>query len=262
MSSRRRRAVAADDKHPAGHAPGRHAGLWGLEDRQVALDPVQPAARADTTVSGRAGAPGYRDPRRGVAPAPERERGRAARHPRGPRPGGRCARDAGRGRAAARRRSRAGRARRSHALAGLEPVGRPGGRRALRGGAPRDGGAGLARRGRGVQPRHGAGPRVRRGLEQARHGALPGDPLRDIHRRLRRGRPIEPAALRRARPARGSATWRSGSSARPPAASGAPSTVHPRLETVRQHLARAEDTLARANGHALGVAPADARGSA
>jgi tetratricopeptide (TPR) repeat protein len=37
--------------------------------------------------------------------------------------------------------------------------------------------------------------------------------------------------------------------------------VHPRLETVRQHLARAEGTLARANGHALGVAPADARGS-
>jgi tetratricopeptide (TPR) repeat protein len=37
--------------------------------------------------------------------------------------------------------------------------------------------------------------------------------------------------------------------------------VHPRLETVRQHLARAEMTLARANGHAIGVAPADARGS-
>ena len=36
--------------------------------------------------------------------------------------------------------------------------------------------------------------------------------------------------------------------------------VHPRLETVRQHLARAEATLARANGHALGVAPGDARG--
>ena len=37
--------------------------------------------------------------------------------------------------------------------------------------------------------------------------------------------------------------------------------VHPRLETVRQHLARAEATLARGNGHALGVAPADAPGS-
>ena len=35
--------------------------------------------------------------------------------------------------------------------------------------------------------------------------------------------------------------------------------VHPRLEAVRQHLARTETTLARANGHALGVAPADAR---
>jgi tetratricopeptide (TPR) repeat protein len=34
--------------------------------------------------------------------------------------------------------------------------------------------------------------------------------------------------------------------------------VHPHLETVRQHLARAESTLARANGHALGVAPGDA----
>ena len=37
--------------------------------------------------------------------------------------------------------------------------------------------------------------------------------------------------------------------------------VHPRLDTVRQHLARAEATLARGNGHALGVAPADARES-
>jgi len=37
--------------------------------------------------------------------------------------------------------------------------------------------------------------------------------------------------------------------------------VHPRLEAVRQHLARTETTLARANGHALGVAPADARGT-
>ena len=37
--------------------------------------------------------------------------------------------------------------------------------------------------------------------------------------------------------------------------------VHPRLETVRQQLARAEATLARGNGHALGVAPADARDS-
>jgi tetratricopeptide (TPR) repeat protein len=36
--------------------------------------------------------------------------------------------------------------------------------------------------------------------------------------------------------------------------------VHPRLETVRQHLARAEATLARGNGHALGVVPLDARG--
>jgi tetratricopeptide (TPR) repeat protein len=35
--------------------------------------------------------------------------------------------------------------------------------------------------------------------------------------------------------------------------------VHPRLDTVRQHLARVEGTLARANGHALGGAPADAR---
>jgi tetratricopeptide (TPR) repeat protein len=35
--------------------------------------------------------------------------------------------------------------------------------------------------------------------------------------------------------------------------------VHPRLDTVRQHLARVEATLARANGHALGGAPADAR---
>jgi tetratricopeptide (TPR) repeat protein len=32
--------------------------------------------------------------------------------------------------------------------------------------------------------------------------------------------------------------------------------VHPRLEAVRQHLARTEATLARANGHALGSAPA------
>jgi tetratricopeptide (TPR) repeat protein len=38
--------------------------------------------------------------------------------------------------------------------------------------------------------------------------------------------------------------------------------VHPRLEPVRQHLARTETTLARANGHALGVAPSDARGAA
>jgi tetratricopeptide (TPR) repeat protein len=37
--------------------------------------------------------------------------------------------------------------------------------------------------------------------------------------------------------------------------------IHPRLETVRQHLARTETTLARANGHALGVAPADVRGA-
>ncbi|HEX2501609.1 MAG TPA: tetratricopeptide repeat protein [Methylomirabilota bacterium] len=37
--------------------------------------------------------------------------------------------------------------------------------------------------------------------------------------------------------------------------------VHPRLEAVRQHLARAETTLARANGHALGVVPADTRGT-
>ena len=37
--------------------------------------------------------------------------------------------------------------------------------------------------------------------------------------------------------------------------------VHPRLETVRQQLARAEAMLARGNGHALGVAPADARES-
>jgi tetratricopeptide (TPR) repeat protein len=38
--------------------------------------------------------------------------------------------------------------------------------------------------------------------------------------------------------------------------------IHPRLETVRQQLARAEMTLARANGHALGAAPADTRGAA
>ena len=31
--------------------------------------------------------------------------------------------------------------------------------------------------------------------------------------------------------------------------------VHPRLETVRQHLTRTETTLARANGHALGALP-------
>jgi tetratricopeptide (TPR) repeat protein len=31
--------------------------------------------------------------------------------------------------------------------------------------------------------------------------------------------------------------------------------VHPRLETVRQHLARMETTLVRANGHALDAAP-------
>jgi tetratricopeptide (TPR) repeat protein len=37
--------------------------------------------------------------------------------------------------------------------------------------------------------------------------------------------------------------------------------VHPRLDTVRQHLARAEATLARGNGHALGLPPADARES-
>jgi tetratricopeptide (TPR) repeat protein len=37
--------------------------------------------------------------------------------------------------------------------------------------------------------------------------------------------------------------------------------VHPRLGTVRQHLARAEAMLARGNGHALGVAAADARES-
>lgn len=35
--------------------------------------------------------------------------------------------------------------------------------------------------------------------------------------------------------------------------------VHPRLESVRQHLARTETPLARANGHALGIAPADTR---
>jgi tetratricopeptide (TPR) repeat protein len=38
--------------------------------------------------------------------------------------------------------------------------------------------------------------------------------------------------------------------------------VHPRLQTVRQHLARAEATLARSNGHALGVAPAAPGGAA
>jgi tetratricopeptide (TPR) repeat protein len=35
--------------------------------------------------------------------------------------------------------------------------------------------------------------------------------------------------------------------------------VHPRLESVRQQLARVETPLARANGHALGVAPAGSR---
>ena len=38
--------------------------------------------------------------------------------------------------------------------------------------------------------------------------------------------------------------------------------VHPGLETVRRHLAQTETTLARANGHALGVAPADTTGAA
>ncbi len=38
--------------------------------------------------------------------------------------------------------------------------------------------------------------------------------------------------------------------------------VHPRLESVRQQLARAETPLARANGHALGGAPAGPRGQA
>jgi tetratricopeptide (TPR) repeat protein len=38
--------------------------------------------------------------------------------------------------------------------------------------------------------------------------------------------------------------------------------VHPRLESVRQQLARAETPLARANGHALGGAPAEPRGRA
>ena len=33
--------------------------------------------------------------------------------------------------------------------------------------------------------------------------------------------------------------------------------VHPRLASVREHLARAEAPLARANGHALGAAPAE-----
>ena len=37
--------------------------------------------------------------------------------------------------------------------------------------------------------------------------------------------------------------------------------VHPRLETVRQHLVRTETTLARANGHALGVPPSTAASS-
>src|SRR5262245_9251840 len=36
--------------------------------------------------------------------------------------------------------------------------------------------------------------------------------------------------------------------------------IHPRLETVRQHLTRTETTLARSNGHAFGVVPAEARG--
>jgi tetratricopeptide (TPR) repeat protein len=38
--------------------------------------------------------------------------------------------------------------------------------------------------------------------------------------------------------------------------------VHPRLESVRQHLARAEGMLVRGNGHAPGPAPADTRGAA
>jgi tetratricopeptide (TPR) repeat protein len=37
--------------------------------------------------------------------------------------------------------------------------------------------------------------------------------------------------------------------------------IHPRLETVRQQLARTETTLARGNGHALGVVPADSAGA-
>jgi tetratricopeptide (TPR) repeat protein len=38
--------------------------------------------------------------------------------------------------------------------------------------------------------------------------------------------------------------------------------IHPRLEAVRENLTRAEGLLARGNGHALGPAPADARGAA
>jgi tetratricopeptide (TPR) repeat protein len=38
--------------------------------------------------------------------------------------------------------------------------------------------------------------------------------------------------------------------------------VHPRLESVRQQLARAETPLARVNGHALGAEPTEPRGRA
>jgi tetratricopeptide (TPR) repeat protein len=38
--------------------------------------------------------------------------------------------------------------------------------------------------------------------------------------------------------------------------------IHPRLESVRQNLARAEGALVRGNGHAPGPAPADTRGAA
>jgi tetratricopeptide (TPR) repeat protein len=38
--------------------------------------------------------------------------------------------------------------------------------------------------------------------------------------------------------------------------------IHPRLEAARQQLARIEATLARSNGHALGVPSADTRGAA
>jgi tetratricopeptide (TPR) repeat protein len=38
--------------------------------------------------------------------------------------------------------------------------------------------------------------------------------------------------------------------------------IHPRLEAVRQHLARTEATLARGNGHALGAVSVDTRGAA
>ena len=105
------------------------------------------------------------------------------------------------------------------ALADLEPVRRPCRRRALRRGAPRDGSAGLAGCGGDLQPGRRGGPDLRRRLEQTRHGALPGDALRHVHRRLRAGGAAQPYHFVRC-PVRVSVTRRSASFARRPAASG------------------------------------------